>query len=96
MSETNLKERLVQCRKDKAAIEKQEKELLERIEAAKVPKLRHGDYGYYRGYKHDPVIIEKFGGDLYVTNKHGRCTFELDATDKQRFVKVGNVFDLLR
>lgn len=36
MSETNLQERLEQCRKDKAAIEAQEQALLEEIEAERL------------------------------------------------------------
>ena len=96
MSEVNLEERLMQCRRDKAAIERQEKELLDQIEAAETPELRHGDFGYYGGDEDDPVIVERVGAELQVTNKDIRCGFDLSSKEKQHFVKVGNVFDLLR
>lgn len=39
----NLDERLTQVRKDKSLLEKEEKEILQKIEDEKKPKWKHGD-----------------------------------------------------
>ena len=85
----DLQSRLVQCRLDKAAIAKQEQEILEAMK----PKLRHGDYGYYHGDKNDPCVVYKEESSFRAINHRIKCDFTFSQQDIDNFVVVGNFID---
>lgn len=69
----DLQERLEQCRKDKQAIEQQEKELLKKIQEVQNPKWKHGDVFINKGC-YGPKIrilirdLSKLGGSWCITS----------------------------
>ncbi len=63
------------------------------------PELRHGDYGYYHGYKSDPVIFVKKkarNDELIIVNTEGVCDFSLTDYNKKESIILGNIFDDLK
>jgi hypothetical protein len=88
----NLQERLEQCRKDKAAIENEEQELLEQIEKEKV--FKPGDIvKFKRGFQQRRRIIlfSEKKGCLAAFNKRGEAIGWSNLS--QDYIKTGkNIF----
>jgi len=95
MNETETK--LEQNKRDIEALLQEQVKLKKELKE-QVPEIRHGDYGYWYGYKFDPVIFEQkyYQGALRITNKSTRLNYDISDENKRKFVKVGNLFDDLK
>lgn len=94
-----MNDKIEQCKKDIEALRKE----LKRLEDEAKPKLRHGDYGFYCGSRHDPCVVyhkynDKTGKyELFsVVNTFGVCEFDLSDNNIKHFEVIGNVFDDLK
>lgn len=96
MTEQNLQERLEQCRKDKVAIEEQEKGLLEQIELQKNGNaLQHGDIVTCEWGRR--IVLYDCTGKLAIYNMNGTVTGDNDPNYYQKTgsnLFIDNLFNL--
>jgi len=98
--------RLEQARRDRqiaidAVRQKADKEiesLLAEIEAEKKPKLRHGDYGFWRWNRssHYIIVLNKKDELCYQWEKGLGVKTQLVLDNTEDFVAQGNIFDDLK